>query len=237
MAIIKTFPFIAKDKIKLEKSIRILSTKKLKSNQKQFLLNAGFRLVEADFIQIKSHKINIASNYDFLIFTSQNAVLIVLENENHPILKSKISFCVGVKTRQLLEENGFQVEQSFDYAEELVEYLLKYHSDKKFTFFSGNLRRDTIPNAFQKNNIIFEEIEVYQTLLIPHKFDNQLDGILFFSPSAVQSYVKENTITNEICFCIGTTTALELATNNKIIAKQPTVENVIIQCINYFNKS
>lgn len=237
MAIIKTFPFIAKDKIKLEKSIRILSTKKLKSNQKQFLLNAGFRLVEADFIQIKSHKINISSNYDFLIFTSQNAVLSVLENENHPILKSKISFCVGIKTRQLLEENGFQVEQSFDYAEELVEYLLKHHSEKKFTFFSGNLRRDTIPNAFQKNNIIFEEIEVYQTHLTPHKIDNQVDGILFFSPSAVQSYVKENTITNEICFCIGTTTAAELTTNNRIIANLPTVENVIIQCINYFNKS
>lgn len=237
MAIIKIFPFIAKDKIKLEKSIRIVSTKKLKSNQKQFLLNAGFRLVEADFIQIISHKINKASNYNFLIFTSQNAVLSVLENENHPILKNKISFCVGIKTRQLLEENGFQVEQSFDYAEELVEYLLKYHSDKKFTFFSGNLRRDTIPNAFQKNNIIFEEIEVYQTVLTPHKMDNQVDGILFFSPSAVQSYVMENAITNEICFCIGTTTAAELTTNNKIIANQPTVENVIIQCINYFNKS
>ncbi len=237
MAIIKIFPFIAKDKIKLEKSIRIVSTKKLKSNQKQFLLNAGFRLVEADFIQIISHKINKASNYNFLIFTSQNAVLSVLENENHPILKNKISFCVGIKTRQLLEENGFQVEQSFDYAEELVEYLLKYHSDKKFTFFSGNLRRDTIPNAFQKNNIIFEEIEVYQTVLTPHKMDNQVDGILFFSPSAVQSYVMENAITNEICFCIGTTTAAELTTNNKVIANQPTVENVIIQCINYFNKS
>jgi len=237
LAIIKIFPFIAKDKIKLEKSIRIVSTKKLKSNQKQFLLNAGFRLVEADFIQIISHKINKASNYNFLIFTSQNAVLSVLENENHPILKNKISFCVGIKTRQLLEENGFQVEQSFDYAEELVEYLLKYHSDKKFTFFSGNLRRDTIPNAFQKNNIIFEEIEVYQTVLTPHKMDNQVDGILFFSPSAVQSYVMENAITNEICFCIGTTTAAELTTNNKVIANQPTVENVIIQCINYFNKS
>ncbi|WP_026709673.1 uroporphyrinogen-III synthase [Flavobacterium filum] len=221
----------------MEKSIRIVSTKKLKSNQKQFLLNAGFRLVEADFIQIISHKINKASNYNFLIFTSQNAVLSVLENENHPILKNKISFCVGIKTRQLLEENGFQVEQSFDYAEELVEYLLKYHSDKKFTFFSGNLRRDTIPNAFQKNNIIFEEIEVYQTVLTPHKMDNQVDGILFFSPSAVQSYVMENAITNEICFCIGTTTAAELTTNNKVIANQPTVENVIIQCINYFNKS
>ncbi|MCB0443219.1 MAG: uroporphyrinogen-III synthase [Flavobacterium sp.] len=221
----------------MEKSIRILSTKKLKSNQKQFLLNAGFRLVEADFIQIVFHKIKLEKTFDYLIFTSQNAVLSILKNENHLVLKSKISFCVGIKTRHLLEENGFQVEQSFDYAEELVEYCVKYHSDKKFTFFTGNLRRDTIPNAFQKNNIIFEEIEVYQTLLTPHIIDNYIDGILFFSPSAVQSFLKENAITNEICFCIGTTTEAELQTNNKIIAKQPTVENVIIQCINYFNKS
>ncbi|WP_333693332.1 uroporphyrinogen-III synthase [Flavobacterium sp.] len=221
----------------MENRIRIVSTKKLQPNQKQFLLNADFRLIEADFIQIKPLKINIQSNYEYLIFTSQNAVLSVLENENHPILKSKVSFCVGIKTKQLLEANGFQVEQSFDYAEELVDYLLKQHFDKKFTFFSGNLRRDTIPNAFQKNNIIFEEIQVYQTHLTPHKMNNLVDGILFFSPSAVQSYVMENTITNEICFCIGTTTAAELTTNNKIIANQPTVENVIIQCINYFNKS
>lgn len=155
MAIIKIFPFIAKDKIKLEKSIRIVSTKKLKSNQKQFLLNAGFRLVEADFIQIISHKINKASNYNFLIFTSQNAVLSVLENENHPILKNKISFCVGIKTRQLLEENGFQVEQSFDYAEELVEYLLKYHSDKKFTFFFRKFEKRYDSKCFSKKQYYF----------------------------------------------------------------------------------
>lgn len=203
------------------------------------MLNAGFRLVEADFVQIKFHKFNLVSYFDNLIFTSQNSVLSVLENENYPVLKGKISFCVGVKTRQLLEENGFQVEKSFDYAEELVEYLLKYHSNNKFTFFSGELRRDTIPNAFQKNNIIFEEIQVYQTLITPHKMISQVDGILFFSPSAVQSFLKENTITNEICFCIGTTTFVEIKknTNNIVIAKQPTIENVIIQCINYFNES
>ncbi len=234
---IKIFLSTAKGKNKLENKIRIVSTKKLLSNQKQFLLNADFRLIEADFIQIKPHKIDLRSTYEYLIFTSQNAVLSVVDNENHSDLKSKVSFCVGIKTRQLLEAKGFQVEQSFDYAEELVEFLLKQHSDKKFTFFSGNLRRDTIPNAFQKNNIIFEEIQVYQTHLTPHKMNNLVDGILFFSPSAVQSYVLENTITNEICFCIGTTTAAELTTNNKIIANQPTVENVIIQCINYFNKS
>ncbi|RAR49586.1 uroporphyrinogen-III synthase [Flavobacterium lacus] len=223
----------------MEKAIRILSTKKLQPNQKQFLLNADFRLIEADFIQIEFQNFQLNSTFDYLIFTSQNAVLSILNNENHLILKDKICFCVGMKTKQLLEKNDFKVENSFDYADDLVDYLLKKHADKKFTFFSGNLRRDTIPIAFQKNNIIFEEDEVYKTTLTPHKMDNQIDGILFFSPSAVQSYLKENAISNEICFCIGTTTAneIEKTTNKIVIANQPTVENVIIQTINYFNKS
>jgi uroporphyrinogen-III synthase len=223
----------------LEKAIRILSTKKLQPNQKQFLLNADFRLIEADFIQIEFQPFQLNSSFDYLIFTSQNAVLSVLKNENSVILKDKICFCVGIKTKQLLEENGFKVENSFDYADDLVDYLLKNHSDKKFTFFSGNLRRDTIPTAFQKSNIIFEEVEVYKTVLTPHKIDNQIDGILFFSPSAVQSYLKENPISNEICFCIGTTTAAEIEKNTKniVIANRPTIENVIIQSINYFKES
>ena len=58
-----------------------------------------------------------------MIFTSQNAVLSVLQNENHFILKEKNCFCVGIKTKQLLKENGFKVENSFEYAEDLVGYL------------------------------------------------------------------------------------------------------------------
>ena len=223
----------------MKKIIRIVSTKKLQPNQKQFLLNAGFHLIEADFIQIEFLSIELISSFNHLIFTSQNAVLSVLNNENHTFLKDKICFCVGIKTKQLLEENGFNVEHFFNYADELVLYLLENHFDKEFTFFSGNLRKDTIPTTFQKHNIIFEEIEVYKTVLTPHKVDNQLDGILFFSPSAVQSYLKENTILNEICFCIGTTTAAEIekSAKNIVIANRPTVENVIIKSINYFKES
>jgi uroporphyrinogen-III synthase len=200
------------------------------------LLNADFRLIEADFIKIENTSFQLNTTFDYLIFTSQNAVLSVLKNEKHLILKDKICFCVGIKTKQLLEQNGFKVGNSFDYADDLVDYLLENHSDKKFTFFSGNLRRDTIPTAFQKNNIIFEEIEVYKTVLTPHKIDSEMDGILFFSPSAVQSYLKENSISKEICFCIGTTTAAEIkkSTKNIVIANRPTVENVIIQCITLY---
>jgi uroporphyrinogen-III synthase len=51
--------------------------------------------------------------------------------------------------------------------------------------------------------------------------------------------MKENKITTEICFCIGSTTAtaVEPFTRNIIMANQPTVENVIIQCINYFKST
>ena len=218
-------------------SIKILSTKKLLSNQRQFLLNAGFGLVEADFISINFIKLESNSTNDYLLFTSQNAVNSVLSNQNWMELKEKKCFCVGIKTKALLEQNGFIVLKSFDYVEELTPFLITNYYQNTFTFFSGNLRQDTLPMAFQKANITFEEKQVYTTVFTPIKVDSKADGILFFSPSGVKSYLKENTITNQVCFCIGTTTANEVAktTKNIVIANQPTVENTIIQCINYFN--
>lgn len=218
--------------------IKILSTKKLLSNQRQFLLNANFSLVEADFIKIEFLKTNVSAANDFLIFTSQNAVNSVLTNENWQELKNKKVFCVGKKTKALLEQKGFQVLTSFDYVEELTNFLITKHGQNTFTFFSGNLRQDTLPLAFRKAKVIFEEKQVYTTSLTPLELTGNVDGILFFSPSAVQSFLKENTLTKEVCFCIGTTTAKEVekTSKNSVLANQPTVENVIIKCINYFNK-
>lgn len=220
--------------------IRILSTKKLLVNQKQFLLNANFSVVEADFITIHPKEVTIDKVHENLIFTSQNAVLSVLKAVKHPetlnILKSKNVFCVGIKTKQLLEENGFNVIAYTGYAADLAEIITLIYNKEKFTFFSGNLRRDTLPKALKNAKIVFNEIEVYETILTPQKLNTLFDGILFFSPSGVESFLKDNKITNQMCFCIGTTTAeaLEKHTKNIIIAHQPTVENVIIQCINEY---
>jgi uroporphyrinogen-III synthase len=45
----------------------------------------------------------------------------------------------------------------------------------------------------------------------------------------VESYLSANKIKNEICFCIGETTAetLDKTTRNIIVADQPSVDNVI----------
>ena len=224
----------------MKQPIRVLSTKKLLVNQKQFLLNANISLVEADFISINQKKVNIETINENLIFTSQNAVLSLIENledtDTIELLKKKNVFCVGMKTKGLLEENGFNVIAYTGYAADLAEIITLIYGKEKFTFFSGNLRRDTLPDALKEAKIVFNEIEVYQTILNPQKVNGTFDGILFYSPSGIQSYLKDNKINKETCFCIGTTTAeaLENITNNVIIANQPTVENVIIQCINFY---
>ena len=224
----------------MKQPIRILSTKKLLVNQKQFLLNANISLVETDFISIDQKKVVLKTLNENLIFTSQNSVLSVIENlqetENLEQLKKKNVFCVGMKTKGLLEENGFNVIAYTGYAADLAEIITLIYGKEKFTFFSGNLRRDTLPDTLKEAKIVFNEIEVYQTILNPQKVNGTFDGILFYSPSGIQSYLKDNKINKETCFCIGTTTAdaLENVTNNVIIANQPTVENVIIQCINYY---
>lgn len=217
--------------------IRILSTKKLLPNQKQFLLNANFAVIEADFIETKSKEFKIEKDSSSLIFTSQNAVKSFLEKGKDS--RDKKIFCVGIKTKALLEQNGYKIIVSKEYASELAEVIVNDFGNENFTFFSGNLRRETLPEALKKANIPFEEIEVYETILTPQKINSSVNGILFFSPSGVESYLQENKVTDENCFCIGTTTAeaLKEITKNSIIAKQQTVENVIIQCINYYSNT
>ena len=128
-------------------SFRVLSTKKLLANQKQFLLNAGLSIVEADFISVNLKRFEIGTAKDNLIFTSQNAVISFLHNGASAQLKDKGIFCVGIKTKAALEHYGYTVKVCTDYAEKLAKTISESYAHESFTFFSGNLRRDTLPEA------------------------------------------------------------------------------------------
>lgn len=221
----------------MENKICVLSTKKLQSNQKQFLLNADFSVIEADFIKISTLPFQIKNKPTLLLFTSQNGVKSVLENDKVDELKQIPSICVGSKTRKLLEDNGFIVLATKEYAEELAPIIQKEFSKEHIAFFAGNLRRNVLPDAMNRASIAFDEYLVYQNEESSVKIEAKTNALLFFSPSGIHSYLKQNTIDNQMCFCIGTTTAdaLQGVTKNIVIANQQTVENVIIQCISYYN--
>ena len=213
--------------------IQILSTKTLLDNQREALTNANLNVVEVDFIETKSQAFELNGINDNLIFTSQNAVQSFLLDPKSAELKSKNVFCVGLKTKIMLSENGYNVVAYTGYAEDLAEIITLIYANESYTFFSGNLRRETLPQALKEAKIKFNEIQVYETKLTPQKIKTPVDAILFFSPSGIESYLKENKIKNETCFCIGTTTssALEGITKNIIIADQPTIEDVIEEVI------
>jgi uroporphyrinogen-III synthase len=217
-------------------SIKILSTKTLSTIQKEALVNADFNVIEADFIKTEYQNFDLKNIKDNLIFTSQNAVHSILQHPKCAELKTKPVFCVGLKTKILLSENGFNVDVYTGYASDLAEIITLIHPNDSFTFFSGNLRRETLPEALKEGNIIFNEIQVYETILTPQKIKDSVEAILFFSPSGVESYLKDNTIKKETCFCIGETTAeaLQKITKNVIIAENPTIEDVIEECINEY---
>lgn len=215
---------------------RILSTKKLLSNQRQFLLNAGFGVVDADFIEVRPLPFAMTDIRENLIFTSANAVQSVAAHPEVQSIRRHPVFCVGEKTANVLDEVGFTVVENTDYGADLAKIITGNYASESFTFFCGNLRLDTIPNELRAHQVDFNEICVYETALTPQEVSGSFDAILFYSPSGVESFLKVCHPADAVCICIGTTTeaALSGVTSNIVLASKPSVENVIIQAINYY---
>lgn len=212
----------------------VLSTKKLKSNQRSLLLHAGVSLVEYDAIHIEFVPFEIPTKVEHAIFTSQNAVLSIQNSE----FEIQNCYCVGEKTKALLKEKGYKVIMMTEYASELATYLVENHKNDFFHFFCGNIRSEEIPTRLTENNIDFKEIVVYETTLNPKKFERNFDAILFYSPSGVRSYFDKNPGSiDTFAVCIGTTTASEAKnyTKNVVISNSTTVESVIAKAVKILN--
>ncbi len=225
--------------------ISILSTKLLTPPQKSLLVHSGLAFVEYPAITVEYLDFQIPTEvYDYFVFTSQQGVQAYLK-QYHEVTNStkahntaqKIkALCVGSKTRSVLEQNGIEVVAMGENAQALGQIITTNYGDRSFLLFSVNLRRDELPNILKKSAITYKEIIAYHTHPNPKKFTSRFNGILFFSPSGVESFLSENSIMDAMTFAIGPTTAaiLEKYTDKIIIAQKPTVENVIVKAVNYF---
>ena len=216
----------------------ILSTKRLSLSQKELLLNARIRFVEYDAISIEFLSFDLTNRYDFHLFTSQNAVKSFFANaETKDYTFDVPAFCVGEKTKALLKSKGITVQEMALNAERLASLIIKKYNTHSFLFLSGNLRRDEIPLILTKNNIRYDEVEVYKTTLNIKHFETVFDGVLFFSPSGVDSFIAKNALKNSTAFWNGNTTAqaAEKYTQQLIIANKPTIENVLVQVVKAFS--
>ena len=130
--------------------ISILATKTLTDEQRQVFIDADYDLLEQDFIEVKNNQFQLDKINANLIFSSQNAVLSLMEQSGWEVLKTKTVFCVGIKTKDLLEQNGFAVAVYMDYASELSEIITLIYNKESFTFLSGNLRKETLTSSSKR---------------------------------------------------------------------------------------
>ena len=215
---------------------KILSTKKLSAAQKELLNN--FTVDEIELIEISFNtSIKLQNPIKNAVFTSKNAIIGLFSHFSPEELKFENVYCVGDKTAQFLEEKGIKVAIKADSSEELADEILLNKNIDEVHFFCGTLRRNELPEMLTENNIKVNEVEVYTTNFKPVKIKNTYDGILFFSPSSVKSYLLKNSDTQSVAFCIGNTTAAEAIDDfeNVFVADEPTVENVIESVNQYFD--
>ncbi len=182
----------------------------------------------------------LASQNIPVVFTSMNAVeavgKLISEKTNWKI------FCIGNTTKKLVKEifGEKNIAGTADNASSLADSIIE-SSSKNIVFFSGDQRRDELPEKLKKNNMDIEEIVVYKTIETPELLTKFYDAILFFSPSAVKSFFSKNTISDSTqIFAIGSTTAnaaKSLRNNPIIIAEKPGKENLVNLAIKHYSTS
>lgn len=209
----------------------VLSTKILSTAQQQLVLNAGLGWVHADFIATKGISFKSDKTVKNAVFTSKNGVNAVISKG----IQVENAFCVGIRTKALLEENGIPVTLAEKNGEALGNAIVEHYSNTIFTYFCAVDRLDILPNILKEAKVSFEEIAVYKTLLTSKRIASHFDGVLFFSPSGVESFFKENELIGK-AFCIGNTTAnaIKKYTTNYTVANTPSIENVLVTAINYY---
>lgn len=216
--------------LKSDKQATVYSTKTLTEDQRH-LLNHKISVKSSDFIKVSINRIPktlLKSNLKNIIITSKNAVESLTTNFTSEELNVNAIYCVGRRTKKLIEQKIGRVTHSENNAKNLANYLVDYIEGTEVTYFCSNLRLDELPNILKENNITVNEVEAYQTVHSSIKVDESVEGIMFYSPSTVQSFISQNKA-KKIAFCIGETTAKEAKKHFKDVrtAKVPTVESVI----------
>ncbi len=228
---------------------KVLSTKKLDPSLVQQAKENDIEIVEHEFIRVNTiltkQKWNeifrlIESKIEFAVFTSSNAVSALkkyLNDYTNPFETNWMIFSLSGKTKIALEETEFgTVIETAENGKELAEKIAASKVNE-IIFFCGNKRRDELPTLLKDAGVKVHEVVVYETLETPAMATQDIDAVLFFSPSAVQSFFSVNHLKKDTaCFAIGQTTAESISdfADNKIIISDSPSQEVLLASVKFY---
>jgi uroporphyrinogen-III synthase len=232
-----------------ENKISILCTRLLDQHFITKVEPYGIQITTLPFIEIQLRKDvsfiqevkQLAQKKINAVFTSVNAV----ESVSHQVKEEvdwKIFSIGGVTKDAVCKHFGDEtLIASAKNASMLAKKITEKGNISDVTFFCGDQRLDDLPETLRANKINVQEIIAYHNLQTPHDVQEDYDGILFFSPTAVHSFFLMNTIrTNVVLFSIGKTTTATIqsyCSNEVITSEWPGAENLLDKALEYYKGS
>ena len=213
-----------------DRKTNVYSTKSLTEDQR-LLFHEKVKSESTDVVKISLNRIHprfLKQEIQNVIITSKNAVESLTTNYSAIELQFKNIYCVGRRTKRLVENKIGKVTHTENNAKKLAEHLVEYMEGTEATYFCSDIRLDALPTILSENNLKVNEIEAYQTKYDGVKVNESVEAVMFYSPSTVESFTQKNN-KEVIAFCIGETTAAEAKKHfdDVRVAKVPTVESVI----------
>lgn len=220
----------------------IVSTKVLSQELVQQFKAIGASVTQHDFIntciQLPENLLR-ETIQDVIVLTSKTAVeawvqivdLLQLKRKQYRI------YCLSEGTQKLVSTSGFTVAGIATNSALLADQILNDKNINSVTFVCGNLRRDELTNKLKTGGVTVNEIVAYKTELTPLAITSSINGVLFFSPSGVDSFLSENRVGSAVAFCLGKTTgehAQEMGFKTIRIAVAHTPAALVKSVINYY---
>jgi uroporphyrinogen-III synthase len=191
--------------------LHILSTRSLHSNAVEKLQHSSWKITVHDFISKKiewQDTVAADSLNKNIVLTSRTGVEAFLDL----IKKLQVSpadyhvHCIAQATKQAATQAGLVVNTSAPNALLLAEEIMKHQDIRSVTHICGNRRREELSEILNAGGVEVKDVVAYHTALTPIRVEQPYDGLLFFSPSAVDSFLSANELRQVPCFCIGQTT-------------------------------
>jgi len=216
----------------------ILSTKPLCEEERGLVRSLGWKLREESFIEIHRHPFGGPISPDpqtLLIFTSENGVILLpsIDLSGAPIA------CLPGKTLDAVREKfqEAQVVCTAKNAKDLARAIIADGRFSKAIFFCALDHRPELPQMLREAGIVLTEVPVYSSTGTPMVVDTAFDAILFFSPSAVDSFFAINTLPpGAVCFAIGETTAGAVRgyTDRRVVISPFPTQKDLLACVRFY---
>ena len=222
-----------------DRKLQIISARKLPQKWITHAKDVGISLQDFDFLQItpkdpSSFENLLLSHSCPLVLTSKHAIHAIAPLVH--LLPNKNVYVIEGETSNIAEKAGLHIMGTGNNAAELIRKL-KLDKPESVLHCTTSNRIPTLSKQLPNYKINYHLVEVYDKILKPQKVENY-DGILFYSPSQIDSFLLANElIPHKPMFCMGSTTANHLKKRNHhpiLTAKRPTIADLMELMLKYY---